>query len=442
MDRFEKQYPLNARAKEIEKIVQFAGKKQSSQLISVPGAGRSTVLRLLAYNEKIREHHLKEKSANYLFVYINFAELPSLDTPSLQKTIFLSLLAGIREFGPEKEPWTRIGKEIYAIFKEAVSLNDNFVLSEYLKKTMKQLNNETIIPVFLFDRFSEFAENIQPDFFASLKATRIASNNTLAVVFSTHRSLENLLSKTHWGDFYELLVNNHIYLELYDSIATNFRLDVLEKEYGNKIDPDIREILVKLTGGHGRLMKLGAQILLTENKKIAKEDIQDILLDDMLIRDSLLEIWQSLTPEERRILKEYIFGNTTLEQFNNSTIPKLHLPFPLISEFIRRNIPETMNPKTIRIHEQTNEIFFGDDPIAGLTAYEFKLLKFLLDNPDRVCDRNEIINAVWSDTKSQEGVSDEALDQMTYRLRKKIEDEADNPKHLLTIKGRGFRFLP
>ena len=58
-----------------------------------------------------------------------------------------------------------------------------------------------------------------------------------------------------------------------------------------------------------------------------------------------------------------------------------------------------------------------------LTSSEFRLLKFFLENQNKVLGREEIINAVWKDTKSQEGVTDQALDQLIFRLRKKIEDE-------------------
>ena len=89
-----------------------------------------------------------------------------------------------------------------------------------------------------------------------------------------------------------------------------------------------------------------------------------------------------------------------------------------------------------------NEIKKGEVIISDtLTSSEFRLLKFLLENPDRLLQRDEIIESVWQDTKSQEGVTDQALDQLIFRLRKKIEDDPNNPNHLQTVKGRGIRFV-
>lgn len=424
--RFEPQYPLNAREKEIKEILRFVTRLQSCQIISPPGAGRSTVLRLLAYHPQLLEHHLKnsngamKQSNNLLFIYVNFAEIPTLETAELMKALFLAILASIRERGQNVQPWTSIGKEIYTLFKEALSLNDSLIFSQYLKKAVQQLsNNNNVTIVLLFDRFSEFTKNLPSDFFSTLRSLRAASSNKLAVVFSTHRPLEELLSPQPIRDFYEFFAGNNINLALYDKPASDFRVGILEKEYGKKLNSYIKEELIRLTGGHGRLMKLSTQIILNEGKPPQKTNLLNLLLSHILIRGSLLEIWSSLTPEERQ------------NPF-----------FPLFDEFVKRGLPQALVPKTIRFNQQTNEIYFGDQPLSGLTAYEFKLLSFLIGNPNRVCERQEIIEAVWSDSKTQAGVTDEALDQMIFRLRRKIEDEADNPKHLLTIKGRGFKFLP
>ena len=101
-----------------------------------------------------------------------------------------------------------------------------------------------------------------------------------------------------------------------------------------------------------------------------------------------------------------------------------------------------LSNETIQYDAVANDIKKGDITLSDiLTSSEFRLLKFLLENPDRLLQRDEIIKAVWKDTKSQEGVTDQALDQLIFRLRKKIEDDPNNPKYLQTVKGRGIRFI-
>ena len=76
-----------------------------------------------------------------------------------------------------------------------------------------------------------------------------------------------------------------------------------------------------------------------------------------------------------------------------------------------------------------------------LTSLEYKLLKFLIENKGKVLQKEEIINTVWQEGKTTLGVTDQALDQLIFRLRKKIEENPNNPTHIQTIKGRGFRFI-
>lgn len=428
MVRFETQYPTNAREKEIGEILRFARHGQSCQLISVPGGGRSTVLRLLAYNKQLKTRHLGETEPSYLFIYVNFAESSSFTPQELTKFMFINLLFCLEE----KE---HISAEIGDIFQEALVANDPMVLFQNFKKAIEVLGKHQLTPVFLFDRFSEYASKTDDTFFVNLRSLRTASGNKVSIVFSTHRPLEQLLPSGNWKNFYEFFVSNHIFVQLKDPVATNFRITILEKEYGRSLDFIVLEALYDITGGHAKLMKLSSQRILEDPMFHAKtqESILLYLLQGTLIKASLLEVWQSLTTEERKLLRE---GKTT------ELLTKLNLPFPLFTEFIRQNIPDQLVPKELRFDEEKNEIYFGDEPLADLTKYEFRLLSFFLLNPYHVLNREDIIFAVWTDEKSREGVSDEALDQMIYRLRKKIEDEPDNPRHIVTVKGRGFRFIP
>lgn len=72
-----------------------------------------------------------------------------------------------------------------------------------------------------------------------------------------------------------------------------------------------------------------------------------------------------------------------------------------------------------------------------LTLKEYELLELLIKNPRKVFGREELLQRVWGydymgDTR--------AVDICVTRLRKKIEDDSSNPKHILTVYGFGYRF--
>jgi DNA-binding response OmpR family regulator len=80
----------------------------------------------------------------------------------------------------------------------------------------------------------------------------------------------------------------------------------------------------------------------------------------------------------------------------------------------------------------------GREPVR-LTLLEAMLLKLLVQNPGRVVTKTEILEKVWNvaaDTQTR------AVDNFIARLRKHLEDDPAKPRHLLTVRGAGWRLVP
>ena len=77
--------------------------------------------------------------------------------------------------------------------------------------------------------------------------------------------------------------------------------------------------------------------------------------------------------------------------------------------------------------------------LIPLTRREFNTLAYLLKNTPRVISRDELLNEVWG---YESYPCTRTVDNHILRLRKKLEPEADRPKHLRTVHGMGYRFLP
>ena len=70
------------------------------------------------------------------------------------------------------------------------------------------------------------------------------------------------------------------------------------------------------------------------------------------------------------------------------------------------------------------------------TAVEFKLLAAFVQRKGRVLTREQILDAVWTDTSC----SDRVVDTHVANLRKKIESDPSEPRHLVSVRGMGYRF--
>jgi DNA-binding response OmpR family regulator len=73
-----------------------------------------------------------------------------------------------------------------------------------------------------------------------------------------------------------------------------------------------------------------------------------------------------------------------------------------------------------------------------LTLMESELLRHLVRNDGKIVSRKQILEEVWG---LHEDTDTRAIDNFMVRLRRYIEDDPGNPKHLLTVRGVGYRFL-
>ncbi len=428
---FESLYPENSLHEEISKVIGFVKKGASSQVLGLPGVGKSRLLRLLAYNRKVREYHL-ENQEKYHFVYMDFSEVRSRPLSDVTKFILISLGYSLSERGMTTE-----STQINAFLKEAIEFNDELVLFQALKKSIDYLALEKDMSVvFLIDRLEQYSQDLTDQFFVNLKILRNRAKYKFSCVFALSRPIDLLIDTSTLAEFYEFLIGNSIFMKMSHPDEPDFRLNYIEQVAGKK-NEDAREKLMELTGGHGKLVKIAYEAFLSENE--TPKDLEAHLLNHRQMRGALTEIWNYLTTEEQHIvknLKNHTDEAKFLELVGLLNNGKISIP---IFETFLSTIKEKKEEFTH--NEELNEIYKGDVDISdNLTPSEFRLLKHLLVNKGKTVEKEGIINAVWTDSKTQEGVTDQALDQIVYRLRKKIESDPNNPQYILTVKGKGLKF--
>ena len=78
--------------------------------------------------------------------------------------------------------------------------------------------------------------------------------------------------------------------------------------------------------------------------------------------------------------------------------------------------------------------------LVELTPTEFRLLRYLVSNPNRPCSRDDLIQAVWG-YDSDIGNA-RTVDVHIRHLREKLEDDPTQPRWLITVRGLGYKFEP
>jgi len=83
------------------------------------------------------------------------------------------------------------------------------------------------------------------------------------------------------------------------------------------------------------------------------------------------------------------------------------------------------------------QVRHGND-ILQLTAMEAKLLRYLIQHEGRSVSRKAILEDVWA---VHEDTDTRAIDNFIVRLRRYLEDDPTEPRHLRTVRGIGYRFV-
>jgi two-component system, OmpR family, alkaline phosphatase synthesis response regulator PhoP len=74
-----------------------------------------------------------------------------------------------------------------------------------------------------------------------------------------------------------------------------------------------------------------------------------------------------------------------------------------------------------------------------LTALEASLLEALTAQPNRVISRGELLEKVWG---YRSEVETRTVDNFIVRLRKYFEDEPEQPRHFISLRGKGYMYVP
>ena len=100
-------------------------------------------------------------------------------------------------------------------------------------------------------------------------------------------------------------------------------------------------------------------------------------------------------------------------------------------------------PRTISIGDATVDLVKGrvdrGDQVHNLGHFELEILKMLIENAEQPVERNKLLDVIWG----LEGFPvTRTVDNHIVSLRRKIEPDPKNPRHIVTVHSIGYRFLP
>jgi two-component system OmpR family response regulator len=191
------------------------------------------------------------------------------------------------------------------------------------------------------------------------------------------------------------------------------------------------------------------------------EDVDLVVLDLMLPGMSGYAVCEALRAIDRRLPVLILSARTLAEDrtrgFDVGANQYMTKPFDLdeflsrvrnLLSFSLRREEEVRDPPspghvgkfefaTARIDFETFEVVVGGEPVR-MTQLELSLLRYFVENESRVIPRRELLEKVWG---MPGNINTRAPDQFIRRLRKIFEPDPAQPRHFLTIRDAGYRFV-
>jgi len=105
---------------------------------------------------------------------------------------------------------------------------------------------------------------------------------------------------------------------------------------------------------------------------------------------------------------------------------------------IQAPLAETFGFGDVKVDFTKMELRRGGE-VVQMTSQEFKVLKFMIQNAERVLTREELLNQVWG---YRNYPSTRTVDNHILRLRQKLEADPGNPQYFRTVHSAGYKFVP
>ena len=218
-----------------------------------------------------------------------------------------------------------------------------------------------------------------------------------------------------------------------------------------------RDLLVKYLGKEGYDVKAVADAP-TMDKQLARDRYDLLVLDLMLPGEDGLSICRRLRAQQSApaIIMLTAKGDDVdrivgLEMGADDYLPKPFNPRELLARIVavlRRRVPAgppgapaeggSYQFGEFSLNLATRSLVRAGKPVA-LTTGEFSVLKVLVQHPRQPLSRDKLMELARG---REYEVFDRSIDVQISRLRKIVEDDASHPKHIQTVWGFGYVFVP
>ncbi|GEM_PF-683598 len=440
----ETKYPLSFRADDAKRLGEHLRLRHSVEIVGIKRVGISDFLRFFLNRPGIVAKYIDRKNF-HLFVAIDLNDLVELEI----YPFWILTLKRINDAVEAYDVDSKLKKEISNLFLSSIQSSDLFLTIENTRLALSKIIAADIFPTIFFIRFDRIIEEVGREFFANLESLVDTSNHRLSFVFTSFKKIDEIKGERLPRNFLHVF-SNVLYIKCADFSDSKIIFDTLKKRYGFGVSGSFEKKVIELSGGHVQYLHLLLLILVQRNIRNIDEILNFASVDERINLQSE-EIWESLTVEEKNLVMKVFEGEALKRQDLVKGRYALETGIIKVTDSARQG-GFGLRKKAESTKKEVYEIFSplfakyvagqiakgkNGEEAVDFTKKENALFNLLLENVDKVCEREKIIENVWPEEEEM-GVSDWTVDRLVARLREKLKRQ-ESKFQIITVKTRGFK---
>ncbi len=421
-------------------------------LVGVSNMGKSTLLRLVA-EPSVYATFLTD-AAQDVFVLVDCNRMLELSEQGFYELILRSIGDVLRGQDADAAPLAQLQAAYDLLIHPASSFDIPLSFNRGVTAALQEPNRNLVL---LFDEFDQALAGIQGRVFLNLRALKDQYKRRLVYVTATDRPLRQVRDSSDVDEFCELFPHHTYFLPPLNEVDVRLYVQRFAEHEGVTFGAADEAFIYEWAGGHPGLLEATCRALGRVTGAPKRDELQDWMIhrevagwltDELTVRVECRKIWDQLSDAEQEALLGVSGSDGSGKQVVASLLEK-HILLGgtdqprffsrLFGEFVQRlRATRRPKPRGVRVDVESGAVYVDGEEAPTLTKLEYRLFLLLYGRLGQIVSKYDVVEAVWGDDYIDE-VDDARIEKLVSRLRNKIEPAPRNPKHIITVRGRGYR---
>jgi hypothetical protein len=437
------------RADDVSYVMDCVAGADCCSIVGVSNIGKSMLLRSLP---DLCEEYLDTAADRYTFVYVDFNLMSQMTEQGFYEVILRNWLEALAE----RRADAGLHSAIRQAYQTVIAPDSPFHVPLAFEDSLKAFREgQSGMLVLLFDEFDEVLAELDPRVFVRLRAMK-DRHWFLCYVTATNRRLPQIRSDRQVGEFCELFAAHTRHLAPLGRTDARALVQRCAEQSDLQLAAQDIDFLLDCADGHPALLQAACRSFGREKEELSWRGsaadyakLCDHLSGDADVRLECAKLWNDLGMQEQEVVIRLLAGEDVTSELDtliekgivHTSAAGRQVFGELFAGFVRRQqLVRRREPRGVRVDVEAGDVWVDGELAPTLTELEYKLLLLLYGNLDKICDKYTIVESVWGEGYIDE-VDDARIEKLVSRLRQKIEPEPEDPRYLITIRGRGYKLV-